>query len=273
MNVKLGCALQEQTHFLNYSGSSMHLQAVVKFALVWVLGIGLAGTASAASPDVGGIRLGMDAQEALNIANTDLQNKVYVGTAKTNLKLTIDGRTGIFENYTFTPKYNSEGKVLTFSVSPLTNKVWAITKTEYPVGSRPALQAIAEAAAKFGKPNPASIKATGYDQHWMYDKSGKEIEWVNVYDKPRNGNCFESLKDYFVGGNVTGYLYYPVAPTNACTTIYSVSSRSGKQDGLADKFSSFAMDVAAFVDWYKVLDVQRSKALDDEKSRAAKPAL
>lgn len=220
-----------------------------------------------------GAFLGMDAQEALNTANNDLQNKVYVGTSKTTLKLTIDGKTGTFDNYTYTPKFNSEGKNLTFSISPLTNKVWAITKLEYPTGDRPALKAIADAAAKYGKFNPANLRITGYDQHWMYDKAGKEIEWVNVYDKPKNGNCFESLKDYFVGGAVTGYLYYPVGPTNACATIYSVSSRSGKQDGLADKFSSFAMDVSAFVDWYKVLDVQRNKALENEKSRAAKPAL
>ena len=243
------------------------------WAAAWALCASLGGVAHAAAPDVGGIRLGMDAQEALNIANAELQSKVYESTTKTTLRLTIDGRVGSFDNYAYVPKYNATGKNLNFSISPLTNKVWAITKVEYPVGNRPALQAIAEAAAKYGKPNPASIKPIGYEQHWMYDKGGKEIEWVNVYDKPRNGNCFEQLKDYFIGGNVTGYLLYPVAPTNACATIYSVSSRSGKQDGLADKFSSFAMDVGAFVDWYKVLDTQRSKALDDEKNRAAKPAL
>lgn len=248
-----------------------------QWALAWAMGASLAGVAHAAAPDVGGIRLGMDVQEALNIANTDLKSNVYVATTKTALKLTIDGRTGTFDNYTYTPKFNNVAKNLNFSVSPLTNKVWAITKTEYPAGDRPALKAIADASAKYGKVSPASLRPEGYSQHWMYDKAGKEIEWVTVYDKPRNGNCFESLKDYFVGsggGNgVTGYLYYPVAPTNACATIYSVSSRSGKQDGLADKFSSFAMDVSAFVDWYKVLDEQRNKALDNEKGRAAKPAL
>ena len=244
-----------------------------QWALVWALGAGLAGVAHAAAPDVGGIRLGMDAQEALNIANTDLKNNVYVSTTKTALKLTIDGRTGTFDNYTYVPKFNNTAKNLNFSISPLTNKVWAIAKTEYPAGDRPALKAIADASAKYGKVSPASLRPEGYSQHWMYDKAGKEIEWVNVYDKPRNGNCFESLKDYFVGGVVTGYLYYPVAPTYACSTIYSVSSKSNKQDGLADKFSSFAMDVSAFADWYKVLDEQRTKALESEKSRAAKPSL
>jgi hypothetical protein len=250
-----------------------------QWALAWAIGTGMAGAAYAAAPDVGGIRLGMDVQEALNIANADLKNNVYVGTSKTALKLTIDGRTGTFDNYTYVPKFNSTAKNLNFSISPLTNKVWAITKTEYPAGDRPALKAIADASAKYGKQDPASIKPTGYSQHWMYDKAGKEIEWVNVYDKPRNGNCFEEIKDYFVGSGssgsngVTGYLYYPVAPTYACATIYSVSSKSNKQDGLADKFSSFAMDVSAFADWYKVLDAQRTKALESEKSRAAKPAL
>lgn len=241
-----------------------------QWALVWAL---CAGLAHAAAPDVGGIRLGIDAQEALNIANADLQNNVYVSTSKTTLKLTIGGKVGTFDNYAYVPKFNNTAKNLNFSISPLTNKVWAITKSEYPVGSRPALSAIADAAAKFGKPNPANIKVTGYEQHWMYDKAGKEIEWVNVYDKPRNGNCFESLKDYFIGGDVTGYLYYPVAPTNACATIYTVSSRSGKQDGMADRFSSSAMDVSAFFEWYKVLDANYNKALNDEKNRAAKPAL
>lgn len=251
----------------------MMKKTVGPWALAWAMGAGLSGAALAAVPDVGGIRLGMDAQEALNIANADLQNKVYVGMTKTTLKLTIDGKTGSFENYSYTPKFNNVAKNLNFSVSPLTNKVWAITKLEYPEGDRPAVKAIVDAAAKFGKPNPAIVKPAGYEQHWMYDKAGKEIEWVNVYDKPRNGNCFESLKDYFIGGMVTGYLYYPVAPTNACATIYSVTARSGKQDGLADKFASFAMDVSAFYDWYQVLTMQRNKALEDEKGRAAKPSL
>jgi hypothetical protein len=246
-----------------------------QWALVWAMGVSLMGAAHAAEPDVGGIRLGMDAQEALKIANNDLQNQVYVSAAKMTLRLTIDGKTGSFDNYTFNPKFNNTSKNLNFSISPLTNKVWAITKNEYPAGDRPALKAIADAAAKYGKHDPSSIKVTGYSQHWMYDKAGKEIEWVNVYDKPRNGNCFESLKDYFVSGNggLTGYLYYPVGPTAACTTIYSVSAKSSRQDGLADQFSSFALDVSAFMDWYKVLDTQRNKALEDEKSRAAKPAL
>ncbi|MDR7305246.1 hypothetical protein [Rhodoferax saidenbachensis] len=245
-----------------------------QWALVWAMGASLVGAAHAAEPDVGGIRLGMDAQEALKIANNDLQNKVYVDTVKTTLNLTIDGKTGSFDNYTFGPKFSNENKILNFSISPLTNKVWAITKNEYVAGDRPALKAIADAAAKFGKHDPASIKPTGYGQHWMYDKAGKEIEWVNVYDKPRNGNCFESLKDYSIGGGrMRGYLYYPVAPTTACATLYSVSAKSSKQDGLADQFSSFAMDVGAFVDWFKVMDTQRNKALEDEKNRAAKPAL
>jgi len=199
-----------------------------------------------------------------------LQNNVYVMTAKTTLKLTIDGRTGSFDNYSFSPKYSTEGRNLNFSISPLTNKVWAITKNEYTKGDRPALTAIAEAAGKYGKVSQTGMRPNGYNQHWMYDKSGKEIEWVLVYDKPKNGNCFEELKDYRING---GYLYYPLAPTTACSTLYSVSSKSPKQDGLADQFSSFAMDVGAFVDWYKVLDSQRTKALDDEKNRAAKPAL
>ena len=258
-------------------GRNMSKKFAGQCALVWAIGASMAGAVYAAEPDVGGIRLGMDVQEALNIANNDLKNNLYVATAKTALKLTIDGRTGTFDNYTYTPKFSNTAKNLNFSVSPLTNKVWAVTKTEYPAGDRPALKAIADASAKYGKVNPASVRPEGYSQHWMYDKAGKEIEWVNVYDKPQNGNCFESLKDYFVGGGggngVTGYLYYPVAPTYACATVYSVSSRSGKQDGLADKFSSFAMDVSAFADWYKVLDTQRTKALESEKSRAAKPVL
>ena len=233
----------------------------------------LAGAAQAAEgPDVGGLRLGMPAEEALKILETGKQNKVFVRNLKMTLNLTIDRMKGSFDNHVYGGQYTTGGTIVAFAVSPLTHKVWSITKTEQIKDNRPTLKAVSEAAGKFGPLDPKAIRPQQYKQQWMYDKGGKEIEWVNTYDKPRNGNCFEELKSYTVSDFFIG-LQYPLAPTTACSRTYSITANSRKQDGLVDDYVIAAVDIGAFLDWYKVLSSASDKALEAEGKRAGKPSL
>lgn len=251
----------------------MAIKTALQCTLALSASLFLQGLALAAdNPDVGGLRLGMSVEEAIKILEAAKQSKVFVRDGKMTLNLTIDRMKGRFDNYVYGGQFDSGGTIIAFGVSPLTNKVWSITKTEQIKDSRPTVKAITEAAGKFGPLDPKAVRPQQYAQHWMYDRSGKEIEWVNVYDKPRNGNCFEDLKSYTVGGFYIG-LQYPLAPTAACSRIYSITANSRKQDGLVDDYVISALDVGAYLDWYKVLNTASDKALEAEGKRAAKPSL
>lgn len=241
-------------------------------AIALTTGLCLQTAAYAESPDIAGIRLGMAINDALKIMNTALQNKEFVQTQKATLKLTVDGNTGTFDSYVYAGQYTTGGKIVAFSASPLTNRIWMVSKIEDAAGARPTVKALADAAGKYGKVDPKSSKPSGFKQRWMYDKAGKDVEWIDVYDKPRNGNCFERLESYQPGNFYVG-LNYPIAPTAACSVIYSVGGKSHSEDGMLNQFWSSATDIAAFVDWYKVIATARAKALEAEGNRAAKPAL
>ncbi len=241
--------------------------------LALIAGIILHGVAQAAdNPDIGGIRLGMSADEALKILETAKQNKVFVRNAKMTLNLTIDRMKGSFENHAYGGRYDNGDTIIAIGISPLTNKVWSITKSEQVKDSRPTLQAVSEAAGKFGPIDPKAIRPQQFKQHWMYDKAGREIEWANTYDKPQNGNCFQDLKGYGVSPFLVG-LQYPLAPTAACSRVYSITANSRKQDGLVDDYVIAAVDIGAYLDWYKVLSNASDKALEAEGKRAGKPSL
>ena len=251
----------------------MPLKPALQGALALGASLFLQGFAQAAdNPDIGGIRLGMTAEEALKVMDEAQQKQLFVKSAKMTLNLTIDRMKGSFDNHVYGGQFTSGGTIVAFGISPLTHKVWSIAKTEQIKDNRPTLKAVSEAAAKFGAIDPRATRPQEFAQRWMYDKAGKEIEWANTYDKPQNGNCFQELKDYFVGGFYIS-LKYPLAPTAACSRIYSITARSRKQDGLVDDYAISALDVAAYLDWYKVLNNASDKALEAEGKRAAKPSL
>jgi hypothetical protein len=145
-----------------------------------------------------------------------------------------------------------------------------ITKAEYLKGNRYSLKSVADAAVKFGKVKAADLNAGAYKQVWMYDKAGKEVDWVNTYDKPKNGNCFFELRTAaisYIGMN------YPIKPTNACVKVYSISAKSHSRDGQADTLVISGTDIAAFAEWYKAVDTKTMNEIEGERGRAVKPSL
>ena len=245
--------------------------AFTKYLLVPVFLTGFSGSAAAAA-DVGGITLGMKSDDAVKIMTATAQGgNGRVG--KVNFTLTFDraqNKSGTFTIYTATWHNQQAVGEMLVGISPLTGTVWSITKSENPQAARPALQAIANAAAKFGKVNAGAVTSTEYIQRWMYNGKGGELEWSNAYDKPQNGNCFASTQAAPIAGTE---LWFPVQPTSACSTIYWVNAKSASHDGAATSYSSVAVDIAAFREWFQSVDVNKQKQIEQEKNSAAKPQL
>lgn len=248
----------------------------MKYASIKTIGTAMLSFAAIApvhaDVDVGGIKLGMKADDVLKIIKNDVQD-MHGQLGTVNFTLSIDraqNKQGAFKIYTATWRNAQSASIVAIGVSPLTGTVWSVTKSEIPQSARPSLQAIADAAKKFGKVNAGAVTNAEYIQRWMYNGKGAELEWANSYDKPQNGNCFSGLQSASVAGTD---LWFPVQPTSACSTVYWVNAKSGSHDGMATSYASVAVDVTAFQAWFQSIDSNKQKSIDLEKSSAAKPQL